>query len=199
MSGLASALHEFQKNPPVIPKDAENSAFGGKTKHVSLDTLLSLVVPALNAVGLAVSQRPTIVDGQPALRTRLVHAESGEVDEDVMLLLVAKQDPQGQGSGITYARRYSLMATLGLSADADDDGNAATQRRAPGQQPVAAPPKMASQEAVQQVRDLAAAAGYTQEMTEGAIEAEREAHGGVRQAWVDTQLPLLQGAAGVPA
>lgn len=196
MSGLAQALHEFQKNPPVIPKDAENSAFGGKTKHVSLDTLLSLVVPALNQVGLAVSQRPTIVDGQPALRTRLVHAESGEVDEDVMLLLVAKQDPQGQGSGITYARRYSLMATLGLSADADDDGNAAVQRRPA---PAAAKPEMASQEAVQQIRELALAAGYSAEMTEGAIQKERDEHGGIRQAWVETQLPLLQGAAGVPA
>jgi hypothetical protein len=43
-----------------------------------------------------------------------------------MPLLLAKSDPQGQGSAITYARRYALMAVLGLVADEDDDGNKAS-------------------------------------------------------------------------
>lgn len=48
-----------------------------------------------------------------------------------MPLVLQKQDPQGQGSGITYARRYAAMAILGLVADEDDDGNAATRPSAP--------------------------------------------------------------------
>jgi hypothetical protein len=44
-----------------------------------------------------------------------------------MLLLLAKNDPQGQGSAITYARRYSLCSVLNLVADDDDDGQAAAQ------------------------------------------------------------------------
>jgi hypothetical protein len=57
----------------------------------------------------------------------LVHGESGEQMEGTMLLQAAKNDPQGQGSAITYAKRYALMALCGLSADEDDDGNKASQ------------------------------------------------------------------------
>lgn len=46
-----------------------------------------------------------------------------------MPLMLAKDDPQGQGSAITYARRYSLMAMLSLVADVDDD--AQSTRSAP--------------------------------------------------------------------
>ena len=40
----------------------------------------------------------------------------------------AKQDPQGYGSALTYARRYSLMAACGIAPE-DDDGNAATKSK----------------------------------------------------------------------
>lgn len=199
-TSIATALWSAQLEAPSIPKTGENSAFGGKTRHVELDTLLGLVVPVLNRAGLVLIQHPTIMDGQPALRTRFIHAESGEVEESTMLLLLSKQDPQGQGSAITYARRYSLMAALGLSADGDDDGNAASRRREePEPRASRAEPVMASEAEVQEIRDLAHAAGYTEEMTETAIQTERDAHGGVRKAWVETQRPLLQGASGVPA
>jgi hypothetical protein len=46
-----------------------------------------------------------------------------------MLLCAAKRDPQGQGAAITYARRFAYMSVLGLVADKDDDGNAATRAR----------------------------------------------------------------------
>jgi hypothetical protein len=39
----------------------------------------------------------------------------------------AKQDPQGYGSALTYARRYSLMAACGIAPE-DDDGNAGSRR-----------------------------------------------------------------------
>jgi len=42
----------------------------------------------------------------------------------------AKQDPQGYGSALTYARRYSLMAACGIAPE-DDDGNAATRKAVP--------------------------------------------------------------------
>jgi hypothetical protein len=127
MSALAQALLAFQKSAPAIQKDAINPHFGNR--FPSLEGLMSAVVPQLNECGLIVTQLPTaiLVDGRPspALRTRITHAESGEHLEDVMLLM-GKEDPQGQGSAITYARRYSLMAMLGLVADEDDDGNKAS-------------------------------------------------------------------------
>jgi hypothetical protein len=50
---------------------------------------------------------------------------TGESVEDVMPLMLVKEDPQAQGSAITYARRYSLLTLLSLTADEDDDGEAA--------------------------------------------------------------------------
>src|SRR5213596_2448481 len=97
--GLFSALLEVQKNAPALVKDATNPHFNNK--FVSLDGLLSQVRPLLSEQGIVLTQRPTVVangDGLvPALKTTLVHAASGEELSDTMLLLLGKDDPQGQG------------------------------------------------------------------------------------------------------
>lgn len=129
MSELAKALLAFQKAAPDLQRDAINPHFG--KKFLSLNGLMDKVLPVANECGLVISQWPCVIENgdsgpKPALRTIITHAESGEVSTDVMLLMPGKDDPQGQGSAITYARRYSLMAALGLVADEDDDGNAAT-------------------------------------------------------------------------
>jgi hypothetical protein len=126
---IASALLAVQKAAPTVTKDASNSAFGKPIRYVSLDSLLEAILPALHAEGIVLVQSPSVSDGQPALTTRLVHAESDEAVESTMLLMMAKSDPQGQGSAITYARRYSLMSMLGLAGEEDDDGNRASQPR----------------------------------------------------------------------
>lgn len=124
MKALGAALLEAQKDAPGLQRDAINPHF--RSNYVSLDSLVAVVLPILNKHGIVVMQTPTISDGRPALRTKLIHAASGESEEDTMLLELEKDTPQGQGSAITYARRYSLMSMLGLVADVDDDGNAAT-------------------------------------------------------------------------
>lgn len=125
MSKLATALLEFQKNAPSLHSDAANSHFNNK--YLSLAGLMGAIRPVLNANGLVLMQFPTQIGGQPALRTKLLHAESGECEEDTMPLMLAKNDPQAQGSGLTYGRRYAAMAILGLVADEDDDGNGASR------------------------------------------------------------------------
>jgi hypothetical protein len=61
------------------------------------------------------------------VETVFVH-ESGEVMECGLLHVPAgKQDPQGYGSALTYARRYSLLAATGLAPE-DDDGNSASRK-----------------------------------------------------------------------
>ena len=115
-----------QKAMPHIPLDATNPHF--HSSFVSLPGLLAAIRPTLNDCGLVLTQWPTALeDGTPALRTRLMHGETGEYIEDTMPLLLAKADPQGQGSAITYARRYSLMSALGIAGDTDDDGNAGSR------------------------------------------------------------------------
>jgi hypothetical protein len=60
------------------------------------------------------------------LETVLVHS-SGQWFKSSYLLQPTKEDPQGYGSALTYARRYCYMAIIGLSAwDDDDDGRAAS-------------------------------------------------------------------------
>ena len=59
--------------------------------------------------------------------TVFVH-ESGETLEcGILHVPASKQDPQGYGSALTYARRYSLMAACGIAPE-DDDGNAGSRR-----------------------------------------------------------------------
>lgn len=125
MSKLAAALLNVQKADIAIRKDGMNPAF--RSRYASLGSVLDEVVPVLNQNGLVLLQFPTQLDGQPALRTKLLHVESGEFEEDTMLLMLGKNDPQGQGSGLTYGRRYAALSILGLVADEDDDGNAATR------------------------------------------------------------------------
>lgn len=125
---LYTALLAAQQDMPELQKNAINPHF--KSKFISLDTLMEQILPILNKHELVLTQFPTYVgagdEREAALTTTLTFAPTGESTEGTMLLCMAKNDPQGQGSAITYGRRYGLMAALGLVADNDDDGNAAT-------------------------------------------------------------------------
>ena len=78
--------------------------------------------------GLSVMQFPgEYIDGCMSLNTILAHS-SGEWINQEMSLPVAKPDPQGSGSALTYMRRYALAAVVGI-VQADDDGNAAVQSK----------------------------------------------------------------------
>lgn len=121
------ALLDVQKALPSLSKDARNPHF--KNKYVTLEQLMEKVLPVLHERDLLLLQLPTTYTGDLALETQIVHVPSGTEVKSVMPLnKLQKDDPQGQGSALTYARRYSLMATLGLVADEDDDGNAAAGR-----------------------------------------------------------------------
>jgi hypothetical protein len=121
---LAEALVQVQKDLPPIEKNGINPHF--KSAFVTLDHLLAKALPVLNKHGIALLQFPSESESGPSLTTILQH-ESGEGVEYTAPLLLAKNDPQGQGSAITYMRRYALAAALGVSSEADDDGNAATE------------------------------------------------------------------------
>lgn len=125
-AGLLAALLAVQQETTTLPKDAINPHF--RSKYTPLDTIVEHVSPILNRHGLVWMTKPGSDDrGEPVLRYTLAHAPSGEREEGEMPLLLTKADPQGMGSAITYARRYSLCAVLNLVADEDDDGNAGSQ------------------------------------------------------------------------
>ena len=120
MKNIYKALSDFQAKCPLIKKDADNPFY--KSKYAPLDTILPIITPILKEVGLVVTQIP---DGE-TLRTIIAHIESGETIEGSAKLVLDKSTAQGQGSGITYMRRYALVSMLGLNTEEDDDGNKAS-------------------------------------------------------------------------
>lgn len=121
---LGEALLAVQSEIPTLQKNAINPHF--KNAYISLDELVEQVLPVLNKHGLVLIQEPTSIytaedTPMPGLKTTLLFAGTGEFRESTMPLMLAKDDPQGQGSAITYARRYALMGILSLVADVDDD------------------------------------------------------------------------------
>lgn len=148
--GLMQALLAFQAEAPKLQRDAINPHF--RSRYISLESLMGEVMPLLTKHGLVWITKPCRDENGPALTYKLIHAVSGELEQGTMPLMLAKSDPQGQGSALTYARRYSLMAVLGLVADEDDDGNHATaQARA---QPTARPAQQTERPATAKQRGL---------------------------------------------
>ncbi len=120
ISDLATALNKFQTNMGVVKFDSNNPFY--KSKYASLATIVSSVKPVLVACGLSISQ---LVEDSGGVTTILLH-NSGEYLSSKLTLKSVKDDPQGHGSAITYARRYAYAAILGIVSDEDDDGNAST-------------------------------------------------------------------------
>lgn len=120
---LAKALVVAQKATESIKKAASNPHF--KSKYADLSEVVEGVVPALNDAGVAVLQVPTAQGAQVSVTTVFLH-ESGSSVSGTLTMTATKNDPQGVGSAITYARRYALLAMSG-AAPVDDDGNAASK------------------------------------------------------------------------
>lgn len=119
--GLYAALLAVQAEMPTLPKNATNPHF--KSKYTPLDTVVEVATPILSRHNLVWTTKPAVLDGAPSLKFKLAHTPSGEFEDGEMLLLLPKSDPQGQGSAITYARRYAMQCVLGIVADEDVDGN----------------------------------------------------------------------------
>ena len=120
MKNLYKALSDFQSRCPLIKKDADNPFF--RSKYAPLDSILPIIMPILQEVGLVITQIPNGL----TLKTTLAHIESGEVLEGNAELILDKQNAQGYGSALTYARRYSIVAMLALNTDEYDDRNKAS-------------------------------------------------------------------------
>lgn len=123
---LWDALLEFQAEGIQLQKNAINPHF--KNTYISLDALMGQVLPILNRLGIVLLQQPVSLGPDPALSTVLTLAATNESIESTMPLVLQKNDPQGQGSAITYARRYALMSILGLVADEDTDAQGVKPR-----------------------------------------------------------------------
>nr|BAR36870.1 putative DNA single-strand annealing protein SSAP [uncultured Mediterranean phage uvMED] len=115
---LVAALIKFQQSVPTI-HDNDNSYHGG---FANLPGILSTIGPKLRENGLAVSQLPEEINGQPGLRTTLLHVSGQNLTAVTPLAVNAgKNGTQEWGKAMTYSRRYALQAVLGLCVGIEDN------------------------------------------------------------------------------
>ena len=127
MNKIAAAFVKAKRDFGPALKDKTNPAF--RSKYADLGACIDAVEDALLANGIAFIQETFEDATGVTVQTVFLH-ESGEAIHCGKLHVPAsKQDPQGYGSALTYARRYSLCAACGIAPE-DDDGNAASKPKA---------------------------------------------------------------------
>jgi hypothetical protein len=124
MSAFAKAFVKAQKAFGPALKSKNNPAF--RSKYADLGACIEAVIDALNDNGITLLQRTHPDDTGVTVETVLLHESGEKWDSGPLHVPASKQDPQGYGSALTYARRYSLMAACGIAPE-DDDGNAASK------------------------------------------------------------------------
>ena len=158
---LAKALAKAQGQIKPAIKDSENPHF--RSKYADLSSVWDACRKPLTDNGLSVVQMPTDAPtpDSVALTTLLLHT-SGEYISSTVSAPLTKKDAQAIGSALTYLRRYALSAIIGVVADDDDDGNAASRPHTngaasytdPAPRAQAAPPKKPTPPQTADRRDL---------------------------------------------
>jgi vacuolar-type H+-ATPase subunit I/STV1 len=132
IANLAEAYAKFQQEVVNPSNTAKNPQF--KSNYAPLDEVINTSKPVLAKYGLSVLQS-TGSEGEAIKIVSILMHKSGEYIQSDELVLPAYQtkgggvkefNAQGAGSAITYGRRYSLSAILGLASEDDDDGNHAS-------------------------------------------------------------------------
>lgn len=128
----SEATNELSKALAAAQGEMKNAALNRvnphfKNRYADLAAIRDAVVPAMSKHGLAVTQTTDLSSEGFFLTTRVSHA-SGQWMESVYPLAV-NPNPQAMGSQLTYARRYSLSAIAGISADEDDDAEIAVANK----------------------------------------------------------------------
>lgn len=98
-----------------------------KSKYADLAACIEAVMDSLNANGIGLVQKTHLDETGVTVETVFVHTSGESFSGGALHVPAAKQDPQGYGSALSYARRYSLMAACGHAPE-DDDGNAGSKR-----------------------------------------------------------------------
>ena len=126
IAALAAALSKAQSAMTGAKKDSVNPHF--KSRYADLASIWDACREPLTKNGLSVIQMPGKDETGYYLETVLAHS-SGEFVSCKLHINPVKDDPQGLGSSITYARKYALAAIAGIAPDdSDDDGEAAMGR-----------------------------------------------------------------------
>ena len=122
-TSIFGALAAAQMEMGKAVKDTKNPHFG--SKYADLASVMDACMAALNKHGICVMQPTGEDEAGRFVKTILAHT-SGQTVECRVPLIVQKNDMQGYGSAVTYARRYGLMSMAGIAPE-EDDGHAAAK------------------------------------------------------------------------
>ena len=144
-SSMVAALIKAQQSIKPIIKGSKANAGKFSYTYADLGSVLDAVMPALHSNGFALTQ-PVVASelGEPQVRTTLMHISGEKIESAYPVRVADPADPQKVGGGVTFARRYSLIAILGLATE-DDDGQHARQPRQQPQRPQSAPEDLPSE------------------------------------------------------
>jgi hypothetical protein len=162
---LAGALAKAQGQFAAAAKDAQNLAFmrGNKaSKYADIAAVWEAIRKPLSENGLAVIQQASRADAGVAITTQIIHSSGQWMRLDPLVVPMMKQDAHGVGSATTYGRRFALCAALGIVADEDDDGNAASGKTTPTAPHDDGLPKVKNAPGVSEARKWTA--GYIEEL-----------------------------------
>lgn len=134
---LADALAKAQGAMEPAAKDSLNPHF--KSRYADFASVTDALRKPLAENGLSYVQGVGIDGDLVTLTTRLLHV-SGEWVESTCGVRPQQAGPQAVGSAISYLRRYSLSALVGLASEEDDDANAASAPPKQQARPAAAKP-----------------------------------------------------------
>lgn len=121
---IYQAFIAAQKQFGPALKSSTNPHF--RSRYADLSACVEAVIDALNDNGIGLMQQTHPSRDGVAVETILMHESGQTISSGVLHVPASKQDAQGYGSALTYARRYSLMATCGIAPE-DDDGNRASR------------------------------------------------------------------------
>ena len=124
MKDLFAAMAKAFPEIEGASKDKNNPHF--KSKYADLGAVVEAIKPALTKHGLFFVQQTFDIQGGACVETVICHSSGESMPLGKLFVPASKQDAQGYGSALTYARRYSLMTAFGVCPE-DDDGNAASK------------------------------------------------------------------------
>jgi hypothetical protein len=128
LSKLNAAMSKAQGMVKAVAKGKVNPQF--KSKYATLDDILEMLRPILGECELSVIQVPVFKDNLCGVKTEIRHSGGASIDCGELLLPLGRSGgAQGAGSSLTYARRYVISSIFCISADEDDDGNAAQKSK----------------------------------------------------------------------
>jgi hypothetical protein len=94
-----------------------------KSKYADLGSHLDSVIGALNNNNFSLIQKTHECNIGVSVETILIHESGEQISGGILNIPVVKNEPQGHGAALTYARRFSLGALLSLHGEEDNDGN----------------------------------------------------------------------------